>query len=225
MYEYHVILDLEMNPVEKTNKDAFFNLRQEVIEIGAVKLDKDLNITDRFDLYVKPEYNHQIEPDITKLTGIHSSMTKNSDTFEKSLARFADWVGNEKRTRIYSWSDNDLIQIRKECAYKNVEFPSSFRRWLDFQKVFPRMMRFPYTQTHIALTEAVKYFNIYIDNKKVHGALYDAEITTALLVDFLNGNYKKTADYIKDLTQPKSIGNTIADLCGGEFADFYNSLQ
>lgn len=225
MYEYHVIMDLEMNPVERTNKDAFFKLRQEVIEIGAVKLDKDLNIIDRFDIYVKPEYNRQIEPDITKLTGIHSGMTKNADTFEKALAKFAEWVGCEKKTRIYSWSDSDPVQLRKECAYKGVQYPTSFKRWLDFQRVFPRMMQFPYTQSHIALTEAVKYFNIYIDNKKVHGALYDAEITTALLIDFLNGSYKKTAEYIKELTQPKSIGNTIAELCGGEFADFYNSLE
>ncbi len=225
MYDYHVVLDFEMNPVDKTNKDAFFKLRQEIIEIGAVKLNKDFKIIDRFDIYVKPEYNRQVDPDITRLTGIHSAMTKDADTFEKSLEKFVEWVGFERKTRIYSWSENDLLQLRKECTYKNVEFPVSFRRWLDFQKVFPRMMQCPYTQTHIALAEAVKYFNINVDSKKMHGALYDAEVTTALLIDFLNGNYKKTANYIKDLTQPKSMGNTIADLCGGAFADFYNSLQ
>ena len=84
MYDYHVVLDFEMNPVDKTNKDAFFKLRQEIIEIGAVKLNKDFKIIDRFDIYVKPEYNRQVDPDITRLTGIHSAMTKDADTFEMS---------------------------------------------------------------------------------------------------------------------------------------------
>ena len=49
MYKYHIILDLEMNPVSKEHKNVYENLSQEIIEIGAVKLNEHLEIVDTFD--------------------------------------------------------------------------------------------------------------------------------------------------------------------------------
>ena len=47
-----VILDLEWNGAYSRRLHGFIN---EIIEFGAVKLDAQLNITDRFSCFVKPQ--------------------------------------------------------------------------------------------------------------------------------------------------------------------------
>lgn len=54
MKTQYIILDFEMNPVAKQNKEARSRLHREIIEIGAVKLDSNHNIVDKFSCYVKP---------------------------------------------------------------------------------------------------------------------------------------------------------------------------
>lgn len=226
MYKYHIILDLEMNPVSKEHKQAYENLKQEVIEIGAVKLNDKYEIIDTFDCFVKPEYNYQVTPYITRLTGINSSSALNADLFATALNRFVSWIGNGEDTRIYSWSDNDLTQLKTECSYKKLPFPSNMRRWLDFQRVFPKLMNISSKSKLIALSEAIKYFGIEINSKKVHNALYDAEITSELLIPFLNGEYKKQVKYVYELTHSSNEGmNTLGDTCGGALRKLLEQMQ
>lgn len=225
MYDYHIILDLEMNPVSKDNKEAFKNLRKETIEIGALKLDKNFNIIDKFNVFVKPQYNHQVTPYITQLTGIVSTVTMKAPYFEEALNDFVNWIGDTGVIRVYSWSDNDLHQLKWECGFKEIEFPKVLKRWLDIQKVFPRMMGLYNDRRQIALKEAVQYFDIKMDNKKVHNALYDSELTTELLIYLLNGEYKKQVECMKSLTNSTSGQNTIGDLFGGELAELLKSLS
>lgn len=226
MYSYHIVLDLEMNPVSKEHKNAYENLRQEIIEIGAVKLDEHLEIVDTFDCFVKPEFNYQITPYINKLTGIKSSSAMNAESFATALKDFEAWIENGADTRIYSWSDNDLIQLKTECEFKAVAFPKNMKRWLDFQKVFPRLMNLSNKGKHLALSEAIKYFDIEIDSKKVHSALYDAEITSKLLVPVLNGEYKQQVKCVYDFTHSYDESmNTLGDTCGGVLKQLLEQMQ
>lgn len=226
MYKNHIVLDLEMNPISKEHKIAYEALRQEVIEIGAVKLDENLNVIDTFDCFVKPEFNYQVTPYITKLTGIKSSSTMNAESFKSVLKNFDMWIGDSRDTRIYSWSDNDLIQLRDECKFKGVTFPCNMKRWLDFQKVFPRLMNISNRGKHMALHEAIKYFDIEIDAKKVHNALYDAEITSELLVPILNGEYKQQVKCVYDLTHNSDENmNTLGDTCGGILSQLLEQMK
>ena len=63
-----VILDLEWNGAYSRRLHGFIN---EIIEFGAVKLDAQLNITDRFSCFVKPQVTKKIStiiPDLTNIT-------------------------------------------------------------------------------------------------------------------------------------------------------------
>lgn len=225
MYDYHIVLDFEMNPVSKDNVQAFHLLKNEIIEIGAVKLDSNLEIVDRFNCLVKPELNYQVTPYITRLTGIKSSSTMEAETLESALHKLSAWIGDSGNIRIYSWSDNDLEQLRTECDYKGIPFPQSMRKWRDFQKVFPRMMNITRERKQIALIEALKYFDIKIDNTKVHNALYDAEITAELLIPILNGEYKSQVECVYSFTHSVESGNTLGDMCGGVLAELLKQMQ
>ena len=226
MYECHIILDFEMNPVLKDPKEIYNELRNEIIEIGAVKLDKDLNIVGKFDRFVKPQYNYQVTPYITRLTGIHSVKTLNAPTLELVLPEFVQWIGNSPKTRIYSWSDNDFFQLKTECQLKNILFPSNMKIWRDFQKVFPKMMHIQHPpKSPMALKEAIRYSGITVDSKKVHSALYDSELTTELLIPILNGEYKTQVEYVHTYMNNTSSSSTLGDMCGGLLAALLKDMN
>ena len=221
MYKYHIVLDFEMNPTDKN----MYGLRNEIIEIGAVKLNQDLQIVDRFCCYVKQQYSYQVTPYIYHLIGIHPTQTMCADSFELSIKKLSDWIGCSDGVRIYSWSDNDLHQLTEECQVKNVDFPVNMRRWLDLQKVYPRFMGIATHRRPLALREAVKYAGLTIDKNKVHDALYDSEVTAELLVSVLSGQYIQQADCIYQYTHQDCGTSSLGDICGGVLADLLKQME
>ena len=128
-----------MNPVSKKSPEPRALLRKwEIIEIGAVKLNPRYEVVDKFNIFIKPEYNSTITNYITKLTGIHISDVSDAMSFEDTLVELYAWIG-EGRNRVDSWSNTDFKQIEVECEYKNVEFPVNITRWVDFQLLFTRL--------------------------------------------------------------------------------------
>ena len=139
MFDQYIILDLEMNPVEKRNWEARALLQREVIEIGAVRLDASYKVVDRFSLFVKPAYSRNVAAFITELTGIKTFDLARAVDFKTALEALSAWIG-EIPACIYSWSDNDLVQLRRECAYKNIEMPSNMEAWVDAQPLYPALL-------------------------------------------------------------------------------------
>ena len=225
MYTTHIILDFEMNPVGMSFPQVYSSLKQEIIEIGAIKLDSHLEVVSRFRCLVKPAYNSHITPYITKLTGICYTDVAEAPSLDEALELFTDWIGETQNCRIYSWSDNDLRQLQTECDYKKINFPLIMKRWLDFQRPFPRMMHMAQSNRRIALKEAARYFDIHMDQRKAHSALYDAEITAQLLVFFLNGEYRAQVEYMVFDERPHRLTNKLGDLCGGVLSELLRQMQ
>ena len=59
-----VVLDLEWNGAYSKRLHGYIN---EIIEFGAVKLDQELNIIDRFSCFVKPQVGKRISSVITEM--------------------------------------------------------------------------------------------------------------------------------------------------------------
>lgn len=49
----------------------------------------------------------------------------------------------------------------------------------------------------MSLTDAAQWYGVFVDKKKAHRALYDAEITAELVIPVLTGEYKRQAAIIK----------------------------
>ena len=171
-YECHIVLDLEFNPTSRANRRL---LRNEILEIGAVKLNAQMEEIGRFSCLVKPELNSIVDPQIVKLTGIRTEDVRNAHGFADALRLFAEWVG-PARARICSWSDNDLTQLQKECSAKGVEFPVCLGRWMDIQKIYQRIIHYPARQ-HLALRYAAKMLDVPFSDTEAHRAVYDTEVT------------------------------------------------
>lgn len=223
MYRQHIIVDLEMNPIDKEHRGTILEMRSETIEIGAVRLNSKLEKVDTFRCFIKPEYSRGIDSSIVRLTGIRNNDVLDALSFSQALSAFSNWVGDSEGTRIYSWSDTDLLQLRHECEFKQLDFPENLKRWLNFQKIYPRIMKISKRKRKLSLKDAARYYGIEMDPKQQHGALYDAEITAQLLIPALNGEYIKQAECVTRYTAPEK--STSMGTLGDKFGDLLRQFM
>lgn len=207
----HVVVDLEMNPVSREFREVRRNLNEEVIEIGAVRLDENFQQEAEFQCYVKPEYG-PIKKHITSLTGITQAMVADKKTYAACFQDFVDWVGEEE-TKIYSWSMSDIKQLRSECRYKLPDFDIEWlnERWVDLQQEFDDRLGL---HNSLALKHALGAMDHKFEGTQ-HTALADAINTSAILTLMQDdAKFKETMKPVLEILQPKDdLSSSIGDLC------------
>ncbi len=215
-----IVLDFEMNIIPRKQRTVFPKLRSEIIEIGAVKLDEEHRITDRFSCYVKPQLAG-ISPHVTEITGINDNTVKDAEPLESALQKFIGWIGSEK-VRIVSWSDSDLKQLKGECEEKAIfggEMPKQFKRWMDFQRIYTRLVglsrSFP-----LSLKNAIGSAEQNFEGQE-HSALDDAENTAMLMqLAYDKEKFAERTKTVRETMRPKSGGTTLGDLFAGLLDEF-----
>ena len=91
-----VFVDLEFCEVNKKIRRELKYCRCEIIQIGAVKLDEENKLIDRYDRFVKPVYG-QINDFITNLTHIQENDLIGAVGFQEAMDDFLEWIGEERQ--------------------------------------------------------------------------------------------------------------------------------
>lgn len=180
----HIVLDLEFNIVD--DPQIRESIQQEIIEIGAVKVDAKGAPIDTFDSLVKPQHCHGVAPIVHRLTGISWTDLSCSDPLPEVLERFHGWCG-EGPTRMVTWSNSDKRQIKSECAFKGIKGTVDSLQWYDLQKTLRKAMHVKRDQ--LSLEDASLWFGVSPDEGHPHRALYDAKATAELYSIFLGGDF------------------------------------
>ena len=173
----YIVIDFEFTDVPRQRKNIRYMLKHEIIEIGAVKLDENCNRIDTFSLFVKPECC-TLTHHCAEITGISYNELKNAPSFEEAFELFEEWIGDDDY-KIYTWSNNDKTQLKKECRMKNLEEKFSRilnRHWTDLQKLF---IRFSGIKQCMNLEKALNSLDIKIEGK-LHRAVDDAINTSSI---------------------------------------------
>lgn len=169
----HVFIDLEFCTCFRKSSP----LRTETIEIGAVKTDENYIVTGEFDRLVRPDFASSIPSAERNLTGITWAMVENESSFADVMDDFVKWIGTDDYT-IYSWSNNDPIQVLRESRVKG--FPAVqlglFKKWIDFQQVFMAAVGM---KNQISLERAVELADMYFVGD-AHRAVVDSYNTARL---------------------------------------------
>lgn len=219
MYERHIVIDLEFTPIPKNCGAQREIVKNEIIQIGAVMLDSNYRKISTFSTYVKPEFAYSVKPSVTKLTGITDLDLENAPSLAEAMEKLVSWIGTKYKTRIYSWSTTDLYQMEDECYLKRITFPTCMYRWMDFQKVYGRLIGYRH---QLSLKNAVVSANGQFVGTQAHTALYDAMATAELLImttskeEFTN----RTKGIREMLAPPKKCCTTIGELYGAQLAKF-----
>ncbi|MGN0394467.1 MAG: exonuclease domain-containing protein [Coprococcus sp.] len=209
MMEY-VFVDFEMNQIDFSHSEELKICKNEIIEIGAVRLNDSYQEIDSFKTYVKPAIT-PVTGWITELTGITNDMVDEAPSYAEAMDLFISWC--KDADIIYAWSENDLRQLNRERrlkSYENTDMAEVTGKWKDFQKEFARMLGI---KRRIALSDAVFYLGEEFQGEE-HDALWDARNTAAVFVLSKDEeNFKRIMAPIADIYKPKkSMTYSIADV-------------
>ncbi len=184
-----VILDLEWNTAYSKREGQFIN---EIIEFGAVKLDENLEITDRFSSFVKPQVEKKLRSRVKTLTSITNEDVSGADVFEVVCNRFTEWVGSVEDTVFMSWGDMDIRALISNCKYFfDNPFIPFILNYVDLQAYFMSEKELPKGK-QIGLSNAAALIDIDPDSFKHHRALADSELSALCFKAVYNAeNLKK----------------------------------
>ena len=216
----HVFVDFEMCMVPKKAAPEP-HMHFEIIQFGAVMLDESLNFIDEFSEFVKPQYG-ELTPEMTELTGITKEMLMGQGGFVKVFSAFLKWLGTDDY-KIYSWSVNDLLQLKNESRIKKFPLKHSkiFENWIDFQQIFTKAARLPHNPS---LGKALEMMQLEFVGS-MHFADADAYNTARLFCicvstkDFdveLKNGVAELSDWDDVTDDDNDSGNTISDSMSAE---------
>ncbi len=173
----YVVVDLEWNGGYSKKAHGYFN---EIIEIGAVKLDDTMRIVDEFGMQIKPVVSKKLSNVVTELTHISAEELEDGTTFAKMMRKFAAWVGDTP-TVLMTWSTTDLLVMMENCRffYGKQEIPH-FQYYMDFQAYAQRRLQIGDGQ-QLGLARAGEMLGIPDDNISFHRALDDSRLTAKIL--------------------------------------------
>ena len=185
---FYVIFDLEWNNAYNYKLKKGMN---EIIEIGAIKLDEKLNIVDTFKQLIKPKLSNKLSSRFKNLT--HISMDEINDSgidFENAIEDFSRWSGGENSVFL-SWSNSDLYVLidnfKKFIGVSSIDF---IKKYADLQKYCQSFIK-NNTANQISLANCAEIFDINADTENMHRALEDCYVSAECFKKVFNSNFFK----------------------------------
>ena len=116
----YIVLDLEFNQAYdfENNKTILLipSCRFEIIQIGAVKLDKNFKIIDKINLYIRPNLYKKIHPYVKDITGLTEDFLEDKPLFKNAYKDFEKFLGNEEHI-FCIWGSGDLKALYRNLSY------------------------------------------------------------------------------------------------------------
>ncbi|WP_338596919.1 3'-5' exonuclease [Clostridium baratii] len=224
----YVIIDLEFNNLNNITKyypDFYekyeyinsLEVQNEIIEIGAIKVDKYMKVIGKWKAYIKPSILPILNPEIIDITNITNKDLEKGISFEEGMDKLKSFVSDDI---LCSWAKDDVAQIIINAHHHNYENLKWIRNYLDIQEYTSNVLG---VKKSLSLKNALKRLNIKIDNSLLHDALNDAEFTVQvfrklynhrILKNYLIQNiYDMPAITVKELDGITLECNKIKSLC------------
>ena len=181
---YYITLDLEWNQAYAqkalaVQRQLSCRLRGEVIQIGAVKLDKNMRICGSYQIIVKPKYFKKLHRHVSELTGITQDQMDMGTPLPEAAERFRRWCGND--FAFLTWGPDDIPMLKENFNAHGLG-SAWLERTYDLQRIFN--MQTDGGSKQRSLEYAMEYFSLP-QNLPAHDALNDAYFT-ALVAAKLN---------------------------------------
>lgn len=174
---HYVIFDLEWNQCPDGKSRENPDIPFEIIEIGAIKLNSQLEEIDRFHSYIRPVVYRRLHYMSQAITHIPQKELQCADTFPAVIERFREWCGEDFWFCI--WGNLDFLELQRNMSFHKVDnfFPFPLK-YLDIQKLYS--LAYEDGKSRRTLEAAVDHLKI---DKIIpfHSAIYDAWYTTRVM--------------------------------------------
>lgn len=215
----YVVIDLEFNNMRNITKyypDIYennkelknINLENEIIEIGAVKLDKFMKNIGEYKVFIKPSIFKMLNPKVQQITGITNDTLQKGVDFKDAMEELKKFVGDGDV--ICSWAKDDIAEIIENANYHNYKNINWLKNYLDIQEYCTKILAH---KKSLSLKNALEELKIPVDESKLHDALNDAIYTAEVLKRLYNNRiikgyiikdvYNMPAIMVKDLENYK----------------------
>ena len=199
---HYIVMDLEWNQPVSFNSSAYKQagdkLLFEIIQIGAVKLDKRFKIVDETDIMITPSYYKRLHPYVRKMTKLTQADLENNPAFPEAMERFIKFCG--KNAVLCTWGADDVSVLKQnaDCFSFEGELPKTY----NIQRYFAEVFKLGNSQK--ALKSAMEQLGIEEEeNRAFHHALHDAYYTALVLKKLPDP--KKILDYEQE---PRKLGHS-----------------
>lgn len=193
----YIILDNEWNTSYLKINGKNVN---ELIEIGAVKLDENLNEISRFNVLIRSTLTKKLSSRFQRLTNITSEeMRTKGLKFEQAIKLYSEWAGSNAVT--LTWSNSDLYVLLENFRFRRkIETIPIISLYADLQKYVQNEMilRGSDITSQISVANAALALGISIDGIGLHRALDDSLLCAEILRKVYNK--KRLQGYIVDTT-------------------------
>ena len=175
---HYIVFDLEATCWQGNTMDR----EQEIIEIGAYRVNGYGEWIDHFQAFVKPVMNPRLSAYCTDLTGITQEQVNKAKTFGSVFHSFEDWYHNEDGPQLLcSWGGKDRGMIIDECKRHDLDH-SFLPQCLNLKAQYASIFRL---SKEVGLLKALEYIEIDFEGSH-HRAKDDAFNTTKLFLHLLD---------------------------------------
>lgn len=173
----YIVIDLEWNGSYSKRAHGYFN---EIIEVGAVKVDAQMRIVDTFRVAIKPVVSKKLSTIVTDLTNITAEELEDGTTFMGMMRQLSRWMGTEP-SAVLTWSTTDLLVLMENCRFFTGRQEIPFlHNYMDFQ-VYAQQRMGVDTSQQLGLARAGEMLGIPEDDMSLHRALDDSRLTAEIL--------------------------------------------
>lgn len=172
------------------------NEYQEIIQIGAVKLNKKLHIERQFDILIKPHINPKLSEYIINLTGItQHEIDRRGVGLVDAIEQLHNFCGYNIDTILVSNGGDDLI-IKKNLELLGQKINADNIRYYDIQPLLKKIYK---VNKHISIEQAAKKNGI--------SAQFHSAISDCIALYEIAKKHKLLEIIIKDNTKNIALSN------------------
>ena len=211
----YAVLDLEFNQSFNFNDGNEYmpnpKCRFEIIQIGAVKLDNNFNITNELEITIKPQIYKRLHPIVEKITGLEQKDFKRKKTFPIAYEKLLKFL--HKDDILCFWGPGDIKALYRNIIFYNLPHYNIQPRFINIQRAAGKFLEHP-ASTAIGLENAITTLGINT-NLPFHNALNDAKYTAFVLqamknieleiIDFDLGQLEKNETIINSSSKDEQL--------------------
>lgn len=208
----YIVLDLEWNqPLSYHSaayKSAGGKLLFEMIQIGAVKVNEQLQILDSFNQLIRPAHYVKLHPRIAKITHIDPEDLSDAPDFCDAISAFAQWCGEDYV--LLTWGCDDISVLNQNMTFFKSE--TRLSKFYDMQRLFGEVIG--NSKERKGLKAAMEHYQIDPDealpfHNAVNDAYYTAKVFTRLPDPKKVLDYPLTARKLQHLEKSKKESTAI----------------
>lgn len=172
-----IVFDLEATCWLTQNK----SFRQEIIEIGAYKLDEYGEVIDKFQQFVRPQVHPYLSSYCTQLTSISQKDVDRAKYFPVVQDLFLAWIDQDKY-KLISWGRSDIRLLKDDCELHKIDTDWLDGKQIDLKDEYKRLKQL---KKRVGFQKALELEGMNFVGTK-HRAIYDAANLVQLYTKYID---------------------------------------